>query len=214
MKKTKQTMLTAAILSTALAMQGGLSYLSGTASAVTEMPVPADKGADLMAVVYGPPPARTTTVTETTGAPVTTTNITEISLPAYDYPKIEEIIAMYGPPWIPGDANLDDNLNIVDYVMLKDKLMNGEVSRPYWREDLNSNGEFDAEDLKVFEHYFLGLLSPYQTEEDTASVTEPVTSESAEETDFTLPETTPFVTEPEPIMGSLYGPPPALYNWD
>ena len=39
MKKTKQTMLTAAVLSAALAMQGELSYLSNSASAVTEPPV-------------------------------------------------------------------------------------------------------------------------------------------------------------------------------
>ena len=205
MKKTKQTMLTAAILSTALAMQAELSYMSNSAYAVTESPEPVENSTRLMAVVYGPPPAKTTTAIETTEASATTT-LTE--MPMFTEPEqvfIEPIAAMYGPPFVQGDANEDNKLNIVDYVMLKDKLMNGEESYPYWREDINQNGEFDAEDLKVFEHYFLSLL-PFQTDEDTDSVTEPVALETTDEPDVMTPPAETTIPQP---MSTVYGPPPA-----
>ena len=206
MKKTKQTMLTAALLSTALVMQGELSQLSNVPYASAEKTTPLDESPGITQ-----PVAKTTTAIETTEVKATTTTITEMPLPVTTetQPEIKEISVMYGPPFISGDANLDDKLNIADYVMLKDKLMNGDVSHTYWREDINQNGEFDTEDLKIFEHYFLNLL-PYQTDEDTASVTEPVTSETTEAiTTITMPETTPLRTLPEP-RGTLYGPPEAI----
>ncbi len=205
MKKTKQTMLTAAILSTALAMQAELSYLSNSAYAVTESPEPVENSTRLMAVV-GPPPAKTTTAIEITETSETTTTLTEMIIATEpEQVFIKPIAAMYGPPFVQGDANEDNKLNIVDYVMLKDKLMNGEESYPYWREDINQNGEFDAEDLKVFEHYFLSLL-PFQTDEDTASVTEPVASETTDEPAVMTPPAETTIPQP---MATLYGPPPA-----
>ena len=178
MKKTKQTMLTAAVLSAALAMQGELSYLSNSASAVTEPPVPADSDIRLMAAVYGPPPAKTTTEAEITEAPVTTAAITEIPIITDDpFIFIEPVSAMYGPVMAVEDPNQDGKVNIADYVILKDKLMQGKSSVPEWFEDINQDGEYDSEDLKILEHYFLDreLTS---SEENSAQVTEPVSEDS------------------------------------
>ncbi|MBR6834587.1 MAG: hypothetical protein IKM72_01100 [Oscillospiraceae bacterium] len=178
MKKTKQTMLTAAVLSAALAMQGELSYLSNSASAVTEPPVPADSDIRLMAAVYGPPPAKTTTEAEITEAPVTTAAITEIPIITDDpFIFIEPVSVMYGPVMVIEDPNQDGKVNIADYVILKDKLMQGKSSVPEWFEDINQDGEYDSEDLKILEHYFLDreLTS---SEENSAQVTEPVSEDS------------------------------------
>lgn len=178
MKKTKQTMLTAAVLSAALAMQGELSYLSNSATAVTEPPVPADSDIRLMAAVYGPPPAKTTTEAEITEAPVTTAAITEIPIITDDpFIFIEPVSAMYGPVMAVEDPNQDGKVNIADYVILKDKLMQGKSSVPEWFEDINQDGEYDAEDLKILEHYFLDRALT-SSEENSAQVTEPVSEDS------------------------------------
>lgn len=178
MKKTKQTMLTAAVLSAALAMQGELSYLSNSASAVTEPPVPADSDIRLMAAVYGPPPAKTTTEAEITEAPVTTAAITDIPIITDDpFRFIEPVSAMYGPVMVIEDPNQDGKVNIADYVILKDKLMQGKSSVPEWFEDINQDGEYDSEDLKILEHYFLDRALT-SSEENSAQVTEPVSEDS------------------------------------
>ena len=178
MTQTKQTMLTAAVLSAALAMQGELSYLSNSATAVTEPPVPADSDIRLMAAVYGPPPAKTTTEAEITEAPVTTAAITEIPIITDDpFIFIEPVSAMYGPVMAVEDPNQDGKVNIADYVILKDKLMQGKSSVPEWFEDINQDGEYDAEDLKILEHYFLDRALT-SSEENSAQVTEPVSEDS------------------------------------
>jgi hypothetical protein len=181
MKKTKQTILTAAVLSAALAMQGELSYLSNSASAVTEPPVPVDSDIRLMAAVYGPPPAKTTTEAEITEAPVTTAAITDIPLitvpPDDPFIFIEPVSAMYGPVMAIEDPNQDGKVNIADYVILKDKLMQGKSSVPEWFEDINQDGEYDSEDLKILEHYFLDRALT-SSEENSAQVTEPVSEDS------------------------------------
>ena len=181
MKKTKQTMLTAAVLSAALAMQGELSYLSNSASAVTEPPVPADSDIRLMAAVYGPPPAKTTTEAEITEAPVTTAAITDIPIitvpPVDPFIFIEPVSVMYGPIMAIEDPNQDGKVNIADYVILKDKLMQGKSSVPEWFEDINQDGEYDSEDLKILEHYFLDRALT-SSEENSAQVTEPVSEDS------------------------------------
>ena len=98
--------LLAILLSAALAMQGELSYLSNSASAVTEPPVPADSDIRLMAAVYGPPPAKTTTEAEITEAPVTTAAITDIPIITDDpFIFIEPVSAMYGPVMAIEDPN-------------------------------------------------------------------------------------------------------------
>ena len=180
MKKTKQTMLTAAVLSAALVMQGELSYLSNSASAVTEPPVSADSDIRLMAAVYGPPPAKTTTEAEITEAPVTTAAITEIPI-ITELPDpfifIEPVSVMYGPFMAIEDPNQDGKVNIADYVILKDKLMQGKSSVPEWFEDINQDGEYDSEDLKILEHYFLDRALT-SSEENSAQVTEPVSEDS------------------------------------
>ena len=178
MKKTKQTMLTAAVLSAALAMQGELSYLSNSATAVTEPPVPADSDIRLMAAVYGPPPAKTTTEAEITEAPVTTAAITDIPIITDDpFIFIEPVSAMYGPVMAIEDPNQDGKVNIADYVILKDKLIQGKSSVPEWFEDINQDGEYDFEDLKILEHYFLDRALT-SSEENSAQVTEPVSEDS------------------------------------
>ena len=178
MKKTKQTMLTAAVLSAALAMQGELSYLSNSASAVTEPSVPSDSDIRLMAAVYGPPPAKTTTEAEITEAPVTTAAITDIPIITDDpFIFIEPVSAMYGPVMAIEDPNQDGKVNIADYVILKDKLMQGKSSVPEWFEDINQDGEYDSEDLKILEHYFLDRALT-SSEENSAQVTEPVSEDS------------------------------------
>ena len=84
---------------------------------------------------------------------------------------------MYGPFMAIEDPNQDGKVNIADYVILKDKLMQGKSSVPEWFEDINKDGEYDSEDLKILEHYFLDreLTS---SEENSAQVTEPVSEDS------------------------------------
>ena len=222
MKKTKQTMLTAALLSAALAMQGELNYLSDSASAVTKSPEPADSGMRLMQGVYGPPPARTTTEAEETEESVTTITEAEttISDTTTSVTPMQSPEPMYGPPNIKGDIDDDWKLTIADYVLMKDMVASGKRDTYVdWAADLNHDDKIDKADLQMFEHFFFGLTS---YPEETARVPEktPVTSESESVTSESQ------VTQPAPVttkaamtttiveptsMGTVYGPPPAYY---
>ena len=55
--------------------------------------------------------------------------------------------------------------------------MQGKSSVPEWFEDINQDGEYDSEDLKILEHYFLDRALT-SSEENSAQVTEPVSEDS------------------------------------
>ena len=220
MKKSGHTIMTAALLSAALMMQGELNHLTNVSYATEETPLSPSERMNLMAGVYGPPPAKSTTVSE---IPSETSEVTEtsetrlvpVTEPEEEYTptKFNITVPVYGCP-VAGDVNNDGRINVVDFTLLKN-IVTGEVY-DLGGADLNSDGKIDAEDLRMFEHFFLGITNDPTEKADvpeekpvTTTVTEqkpePVTSDKTTEA-----VTTPYV-EPT-VMGTVYGPPPAYYN--
>lgn len=226
MKKSGHTIMTAALLSAALVMQGELNHLTNVSYATEETNLSPSERMNLMAGVYGPPPAKTTALSETpseTTEMTETTEVTEtsetrlvpVTEPEEEYtpPKFYITVPVYGCP-VAGDVNNDGRINIVDFTVLKN-IVSGEHYE-LMGADLNSDGNIDAEDLKMFEHFFLGITNDPTEKADvpeekpvTTTVTEqkpePVTSDAATEA-----VTTPYVKPT--VMGTVYGPPPAYYN--
>ena len=144
MKKTKSTLMTAAIL-TAAAMGSHNVNAVGVA----------------MAPVYGPPPAYTTVTEEeeyppfpTTqpayGPPVAYTTVTEEE----EYPQ-----PAYGPPsafYDKGDINMDNIINIADYNKMLSAVQGEELYSAEELADIDNDGSVDEDDVDAMRKYLTG----------------------------------------------------------
>ena len=201
MKKTAQTLLTAAIFATAL---------GSTAQSQMRQPVQAvdDPIFDLQtnyAGVYGPPPTQRTTEELTETTTYTTTNQFVASIPAYpEWPEVPVTTDLipepaYGPPRtaFSGDMNWDAIADARDLTLIKHAAMVGRDQFDGWYDmaDVNHDGDVNKEDVRVFMEEKLGI-----PKKEEAVTTTPAVTTSADMT--TLISTTTMVTFP------LYGPPP------
>ena len=150
MKKTKSTLMTAAIL-TAAAMGSHNVNAVGVA----------------MAPVYGPPPAYTTTpdgdeyteMTTTTtpvyGPPPAYTTVTEEE----EYPPFPTTQPVYGPPsafYDKGDINMDNIINIADYNKMLSAVQGEELYSAEELADIDNDGSVDEDDVDAMRKYLTG----------------------------------------------------------
>lgn len=201
MKRTAQTLLTAAIFATAL---------GSTAQSQMRQPVQAvdDPIFDLQtnyAGVYGPPPTQRTTEELTETTTYTTTNQFVASIPVYpdsELPVTTDLIPepAYGPPRtaFSGDMNWDAIADARDLTLIKRAALVGRDNFDGWYDmaDVNHNGDVNEEDVHFFMEETLGI-----PKKEAAVTTTPAVTTAAEMT-TTLISTTTMVTFP------LYGPPP------
>ena len=185
MKKTAQTLLTAAIFATAL----GSAVPSQFRQPVQAVDEPIAEVETELAGIYGPP----SMFTETTAEPEITT----------DYTDVTEIIPQptYGPPRtaFPGDANFDGIADVRDLTLIKRAAQFGAETVGYFEfetADVNSDGTVDKEDVRIFMEETLGIP---KKEEPAATTT--VTA-GTDEIISSLETTT------ETAVVLLYGPPP------
>ena len=210
MKKTNKTMLTAAILSAACAVATRIQPESYV-----------DEVSAVMAPVYGPPPSYTTTETETeeTSA-VTTTYVETMPEETTTYePVVSSAMPLYGPPSALhgfGNVNMDDSVDIADYIEMKDlavKEQNGEYLSLIKKNiaDLNQDGKLDKTDIAMMEQYLYGRSSsPERADVPDGYFVSTSPEEVTTEAETTLPETTRW-NQP---VGTLYGPPEVLEQFE
>ena len=215
MKKTNKTMLTAAILSAACAVATRIQPESYV-----------DEVSAVMAPVYGPPPSYTTTseseVDEETGTTpaVTTTPVETMPEETTTYePAVSSAMPLYGPPSALhgfGNVNMDDSVDIADYIEMKDlavKEQNGEYLSLIKKNiaDLNQDGKLDKTDIAMMEQYLYGRSSsPERAEVPDGYFVSTSPEEVTTEAETTLPETTRW-NQP---VGTLYGPPEVLEQFE
>ncbi|WP_044974603.1 dockerin type I repeat-containing protein [Ruminococcus sp. HUN007] len=214
MKKTNKTMLTAAVLSAACAVATRIqpdSYADDVSA---------------MAAVYGPPPGYFTSAeseaeeeTGTTPA-VTTTPVETMPEETTTYePVVSSAMPLYGPPSALhgfGNVNMDNSVDIADLIEMKDlavKEQNGEYLSLIKKNiaDLNQDGKLDKTDIAMMEQYLHGLSSgPQSAEVPDGYFVSTSPEEVTTEAETTLPETTRW-NQP---VGTLYGPPEVLEQFE
>ena len=202
MKKTAQTLLTAAIFATAL----GSTVPSQFRQPVQALDDPIAEVETNLVEVYGPPawfttPQEETTTTHTTRRIKPTTVVTTTpETTAGTTTTATEPVLLYGPPWVfmgVGDANGDDvpdarDLTIIKRLALEGREAAGNIPNmtyvsQYDVADVDHNGIVDADDVHAFMKNQLGV--PYKKPDVTT--TAPVTTTAEEGT--TLTTTTPIV---------------------
>jgi len=215
LKKTNKTMLTAAILSAACAVATRIQPESYV-----------DEVSAVMAPVYGPPPGYTTTseseVDEETGTTpaVTTTPVETMPEETTTYePAVSSAMPLYGPPsalYGFGNVNMDNSVDIADLIEMKDlavKEQNGEYLSLIKKNiaDLNQDGKLDKTDIAMMEQYLHGLSSgPQSADVPDGYFVSTSPEEVTTEAETTLPETTRW-NQP---VGTLYGPPEVLEQFE
>ena len=167
MKKTKRTIMTATLLSTAVMLQNGLGATSGQteADAVDSRDTFISDPDMVAQPKYG--------VYEAIDRkPKVTTEVSDIALPdETERPVISEMAALYGPPSaFVGKGNLvsvnddDKTLNIADYIALKYAVIEGlDGYTTVDIGDLDNDRELTSNDVRIFERYLFGI-SPSITE--------------------------------------------------
>lgn len=186
MKKTAQTLLTAAMFVSAL----GSSAAGSNGMQCTAAKAPLSQQdlsySDLPQPVYGPPIIETTVESQTDTTETTTTTLETTVMP------------LYGPPSVfypQGDVTMDKQVDARDLTRMKEIAL-GEIRYPGFDEndiaDLNRDGKVDKQDVEMMLHEVLGVPEK----------TEPVMTTS---TALTLATTT--ITTTTMMVGTLYGPP-------
>ena len=224
MKKTAQTLLTAAMFAAALGTAAGTQN-TGTASAAE----PADPEVFYTTVeepvdIYGPPSAFTRT-TEPGTQPGTTAFEGEKT--TFTLTTRWDPVGIYGPPsmmYPRGDVTRDKTVDARDLSRMK-RLILTMQDEPYSYveseiSDLNHDGKVDKEDLDIMLHEVLGVP---KKEEPAVTTATALTVETAAMTSTTQPVVLLYgppqimTTEPvpvdinpvftEPLVRPLYGPP-------
>ena len=222
MKKTAQTLLTAAMFVSAL---GGSAAGNDSMKCNANADTPATTTTGLEAfmttgpVLYGPPWVFGTTTTETVTEPTTeqTTNpgtepvteLTDIETTTFMTMTTPEIL--YGPPRVFMDMNRDNSLDSRDLTLMKRKAL-GLLQDGSYIGDVNHSGTVDKYDVEELLHDGLGV--PYKpvvttappvetgtttrttvTDENGEVITETTTAKPVTELteQTTLPPTTPTV---------------------
>lgn len=225
MKKTLQTVITAAMFAAASSAYDCNSFAGEIQDTSPEMTVGTvttdyDPATEEQEDVYGPPPAWNTpiesvqtTATNEIPAPVygpplawTTTSETDLPVPTTMPATIP--LPVYGPPaaWI-GDLNEDDRVDVFDMIELKNMYLNGitKDSMDLYRADINQDGKIGMADLVMLQNYLLGRtkkIYDYQLEEPKTTTAEPQKSY--------VNTTNTTATTTEPIPECVYGPPIAF----
>lgn len=201
MKKTLQTVMTAAMFAAAVNV-----IPSGNVTTTAY-----DPALEEFQDVYGPPVLTTTaaeTITTTDpvgvyGPPIAWTTTT---IPVETMTTTESIpVAVYGPPiaWV-GDVDDDGKIDVFDMIELKNAYLNGipESSWSYlYRADINKDGAIGVADLVMLQNYLLGKIDNFY--DDRLPEPEPTTTETI----FTEP---PITTTTQTIPLPVYGPPLAF----
>ena len=243
MKKTAQTLLTAAIFATAL----GSAVPSQFRQPARALEDPIVEVETNLADVYGPPPmftepeaaettvtrrTRRTRTTETTkGTTYTTTTVEPETVP----------VVLYGPPWVfygQGDANRDGVSDARDLTIIKQIALNGTgIAESYGYDprggsvidiaDVDHDGDVDADDVHKFMEEVLGIP---KKEEPAVTTTVPetvppeltTTSSTVLVTKKTIPGSE-VTLDPGILTGlihwtdapivAMYGP-PSIGDWD
>ena len=216
MKKTSQSLITAALF--AAAVSTGTAFTPQLASAENDITT-------VPQTSYGPPvclvtePETTEMLIPEGTVPIisedTTTTATdpEILRPQGEVAVFttteEDVVQLVGEPVMyeePGDFNLDGSIDARDLTMLKQYLLHqlDGVGFSYDISDLNHDGALNKKDVKAL----IRMLTGKPEEEDTPEETTTAVTRNTET--FTLPtETTTDVTRDTYVV--LYGPPAA---WD
>ena len=201
MKKTAQTLLTAAIFATAL---------GNTAPSHFRQPVQA-LGNSIVEVqtnfagAYGPPPVQLTTET---------TPVEDLSY--------WTTVAIYAPPWagyLPGDVNMDNKYDARDLSVIKQLALKQDrdfKNSERYLSDINHDGYVDGEDVHLFMEETLGIPPKEEPAVTTTAAavtalvttaTMPVTSLYGPPAVFPTSSETTAVPETEIIPDPIYGPP-------
>ncbi len=123
-------------------------------------------------------------------ATMVVTNAEETTATTYN-PEEETYYAMYGPPDIAGDVNLDGKVSVADLIEMKSFLIYGNDANYLYNADVNDDGKISTADLLLLKKYLLGIINSFDKDTVTTEVT-------TFETTF---ETTENTTE------VMYGPP-------
>jgi hypothetical protein len=185
MKKTAQTLLTAAMFVSALGSSAAGNSGMQCAAAKTPLSEQDPYYSEVPQPVYGPPILTTTDETE-----MTTTRTTTI--------MTTTMMPLYGPPRVfypTGDVTMDNKVDVRDFTRMK-QIALGQIKYPGYAEtdigDLNFDGNVDKEDVEKMLHEVLGV----PVKEDPAMTTS---------TALTLATTTTTATTM--MVSTLYGPP-------
>lgn len=243
MKKTAQTLLTAAIFATAL----GSAVPSQFRQPVLALDDPIAEVETNLADVYGPPPmftepeAAETTVTKRTRR-TRTTEMTKGTTYTTTTGEPETVpVVLYGPPWVfygQGDANRDGVSDARDLTIIKQIALNGTgIAESYGYDprggsvidiaDVDHDGDVDADDVHMFMEEVLGIPKK-ETPAVTTAAPETVPPEltTTASTVLVTKKTTSgseVILEPGILTGlirwtdapivAMYGP-PSVGGWD
>ena len=190
MKKTAQTLLTAAIFATALGSTAPSQFRQPVQAAAD----PIWETTFHFAGVYGPPP-QTTTDTETTAF---VANIP--AYPDWETGTTDPIPQpAYGPPRtaFSGDMNWDAKADARDLALIKRAVLEGRDNFDGWYDmaDVNHDGTVDKEDVRIFMEETLGIPK----KEEAVTTAPAVTTEAL---------VTTLISSTKLPVTVLYGPPP------
>ena len=208
MKKTAQTLLTAAIFATAL----GSSAQSRMQQPAEALGDPIKEVETNLVDVYGPPSMFTTVLPEDTTTAATETVYT---------------VPLYGPPWAfypKGDITTDNITDARDLTLIKRAAIEGRNAVGYFEydgADVNHDGVVDREDVRIFREEVLGIPKqepavtttvPGTTVPDgtTIATRRTMHTRTTRETDALITGLLPF-TDTGAV--ALYGP-PRVSDWD
>ena len=209
MKKTNKTMLTAAILSAACAVATRIQPESYV-----------DEVSAVMAPVYGPPPGYFTSAeSEAEEATGTTPAVTTTMMETTIREAVSSAMPLYGPPSALhgfGNVNMDDSVDIADLIEMKDMAIKEQEGKNISLikkniADLNEDRILDKTDIAMMEQYLYGRSSsPERAEVPDGYFVSTSPEEVTTEAETTLPETTRW-NQP---VGTLYGPPEVLEQFE
>lgn len=221
MKKTAQTVLTAAMFAAALGTAAGTQNTGTAATAEPADPEVFYTTVEEPVDIYGPPSVFTGTAEPGT-QPGTTAfegDQTTFTLTTRGDP-----VGIYGPPSLlypRGDVTRDKTVDARDLSRMKHLILTMQEPHLYAEQeisDLNRDGTVDQKDLEIMLHEVLGVPKKAEPAVTTATA---LTVAAAAMTSSTLPalmlyapppimETQPEAVDPlftEPVVRPLYGPP-------
>lgn len=189
MKKTKKTMFTAALLSSAVALQSNIPSSTQASDDIY-----------LTSVMYGPPP---TSSPEPSAVPTV--------VPMYGPPSVK------GDLDGDGDADITDYILLKSRIGDSEAL--NLTARDYWTMNVNWDDQLSAEDIKTFERYLFGKIPdmdrPYPEDYDDNPEYIP-DNPAVIPTEYPQTKYGPYPADPDddpsqpPVYASVYGPPPVL----
>ena len=227
MKKTKQTLLTAAAFAAAMQMASGANVSAASTNGAVGLPAKYEPAAEDVQDVYGPAPyygdepvvtditEPTTTITSAVplyGPPVAWTETTS-TVTTFD-PSKTTTVTLYGPPpayyYKKGDTNGDGVVDVFDVIALRKRILSSwgshasTADQPY---DVNDDGEIGVSDLVSMQNFLLGKTKDYNDPELMEVLYGPPSLLTT--TTTPPPPTSTTTTTTDAPVQLMYGPP----NW-